>query len=362
MKDRAAVLRLSVMVATAVVMLAWSMPHIPRVYVDFSRVPILRGIEQPETYGTDTIADMYAAKVVLNDPADMYARQRLEQTPLEAATWSKEASSPYPPLMLLSLAFLYVLGDVTGLELYGMVLVLAVSFIALSAWYFWRTRWYLFPILYLNFAYFAERFVEVQDGSYLIMLNVVVVALLLAERRRDVPHVLMAIATVLKLLPLYHLAHMPEMRPRTRAVVAGVLAAGFVLPYFIWDNYLYIYSFNAGNKGGLTSALGGLAVALPMAWLIWRRERGNDFDADERVGWALVPFAVFLAVKTNAARPLLIALLVPDKRGVRNVAAAVGLLLFEMFPSWIRLGSVTYIATAVLLVWLISGSSRRARS
>ena len=347
---------------TFVVMLLWSLPHVPRAFVDYSRWPWLSGIEQPDQFGTDTIADTYASKVILNDPADMYTRERLEQTPLEAETWSKAASSPYPPLTLLALTALYAAGEATGLQLYGMVLVLAGLFLLLSAIYFLWTRWYIFPLLYLNFAYFAERFVEVQDGSYLVMLNIVIVAMLVATSRRATSHVLMAVSIALKLLPLYHLSQLPEMTRRTRAVVLAVLAAGFVLPYVVWDNYLYIYTFNAGNKGDLMSALGGLAVAAPVAWLIWRLERRGVLDAEERIGWALVPLALFLAIKTNAARHLLIALLVPDKRGVRNIAAAIALLLVTLAPSVFRLGSATYVSTVVLIVWLVSASGRKGRN
>ena len=82
----------------------------------------------------------------------MYTRRKLQQTPLEASTWSKQASSPYPPFTLLSLAGLHAIGERVGVGLYGMVLLLAVLFVTLSAVYFLRTRWYLFPLLYLNFA------------------------------------------------------------------------------------------------------------------------------------------------------------------------------------------------------------------
>jgi hypothetical protein len=79
---------------TVIVMASVSIPNVPRQYFDYSRVPLLSGIYQYETYGTDSISDMYGAKVVLNDPSDMFTKERLAQTPLEAATWSKEASAP----------------------------------------------------------------------------------------------------------------------------------------------------------------------------------------------------------------------------------------------------------------------------
>ena len=70
----------------------------------------------------------------------------------------------------------------SAIGFYGAILTLAILFVAASAVYFLNTRWYLFPALYLNFLYFGERFVHVQDCSYLVMLTVVMAALYLARR------------------------------------------------------------------------------------------------------------------------------------------------------------------------------------
>ena len=45
---------------------------------------------------------------------------------------------------------------------------------------------------------------------------------------------------------------------------------------------------------------------------------------------------------------LLIALIVPDKRVGRNLAAAIAVALHTLLPGIVRLGSVTYVATVVL--------------
>ena len=45
--------------------------------------------------------------------------------------------------------------------------------------------------------------------------------------------------------------------------------------------------------------------------------------------------ALFLAFKMNVARHLLLVLLIPDKRGLRNIAVAVPLALHAAFPSTI---------------------------
>ena len=307
---------------------------------------------QYETYGTDTIGDSYVAKVVLNDPLDMYTKARLEQTPLEKATWSREASAPYPPAGLLTAAGLYAIGAATGIEFYGMVLLLAVLFVALSLWYFLRTRWYLFPLLYLNFSYFGHRFVYVQDDSYLAMLVVVMIALVLARARREASHLLMAIAITMKLSPAAYAWHILTMRRRTAMLFAAILFVGLVFPYFILDNYLYIYTFHKQVKGNLYDTVAAAVLVAPFTIVLWYVQARLGFDAEDRIGWSLVPFAMFIGIKMRVARHLLIVLLVPDKRGPRNIAASIGLALHAAAPEVFRLGSVLYITTVLLFAIL----------
>lgn len=333
---------------TMIAMVHQCLPHVPRQYFDYSRTALLRNIQQSPTFGSDTIADMYESKVILNDPRDMYTKQKLDQTPEEAGEWSKAASAPYPPAVLLSEAGLYALGRWTGLQFYGLILILACVFVGLSARYFLQTRWYLFPILYLNFSYFGYRFIYVQDGSYLVMLVVIMAALFLARARQSASHALMAVAIDMKLSPLYYVKNIPGMSRRMAILFVAILVAGLVLPYFIWDNYLYIYRFQEGIKGGRSELLGAIVLGILFSVLLWYVETRLKFDMEDRVGWGVVPFALFLALKMNVARHLLIVLLVPDKRGPRNIVAAVALALPALFPGYVRFGSSLAVATVLL--------------
>jgi hypothetical protein len=327
--------------------------NVPRAWVDFRTIPLLEHVPQPDAYGTDTIADMYEARVVLNDVRDMYTKRGVEQTPLEAQTWSKEASAPYPPATLLVEAALFAIGERTGIGFYGMIAALAILFLSGSALYALSARWYIFPVLYLNFTYLGFRFFQVQDGSYLIMLVVVLAALFLARRRRQSAHALMAVAVALKLSPLYYLKNVPAMPRSMAALVLGIVAAGLVLPVFIWENYLYIFSFHDELKGGTAETVAAVLVSIPFALLLWYVETRLGFDMEDRVGWGLVPFALFLGLKMNAARHLLLVLLVPDKRGVRNVAAGVGLLVPALLPGIVPVNSALLISAGVLVVGLV---------
>ena len=73
-------------------------------------------------------------------------------------------------------------------------------------------------------------------------------------------------------------------------------------------------------------------MVIPFAIVLRYVETRLGFDWEDRLGWGLVPFALLLALKMNVARHLLIVLLVPDKRGLRNIAAAVGLAVPAIFP------------------------------
>ena len=344
--------RAAVIAFTLAVMVAWSLPNVPRQYVNLAGLPLIGDVQKYETYGPDSLSDMYGARVILNDPSDMYTKARTEQTPLEASTWSKEASAPYPPVVLLAEAGLYAIGEWSGVGFYGMILGCAILFIGLSLVYFLRTRWYLFPLLYLNFGYFSGRFVYVQDNTYLVMLVVVMLALFLARTRRVASHLVMAVATTMKLSPLYYAKNILRMPRRVAWLYVAILFAGLVLPYFVWDNYLYIYRYGNELKGDLASTAGALLLAVPFGLVLWYIEVKLGFDKEDLVGWGLVPFALFLGFKMNVARHLLIVLLVPDKRAVRNVAAAIGLAVPALLPGIVLFNSSLVISTLVLIIGL----------
>ena len=296
---------------------------------------------------------MYGAKVVLNDVSDMYTKAHLDQTPLEAHLWTKEESAPYPPLLRLTHAAMFAAGEWTGIGFYGLTLALAAFFVGGSAWYFLQTRWYLFPLLYLNFSYLADRFVYVQDGSYLVMLACVLAALLLARRRRRGAELLMAFATAIKLLPLSYARYIPRMPPRVAWKYAAILIAGLILPFFIWAHYGYIYEFANERKGNdWLDVAGALLLVAPVTLVLWYVEARREYSAEERIGSSLVPFALLASLLANSGRHLLIALLVPDRRAGRNIAAAAGLALHALLPGVVRLGAMTYVLTAVLCIVL----------
>jgi hypothetical protein len=308
--------------------------------------------EVPEQYGSDSVGAMYVAKVVLNDPSDMYTRRGLDQTPLEAATWSKQASAPYPPAMLLSFAGLYAVGEATGVGFYGMMVGVVALFLGLSLVYCWRTRWYVFPLLYGNFFYFGHRFFAVQDGSYLIMLTAVMVALVAARRAPALAHVCIAIAIVLKLSPLYYATNVGRMSRSSAAWFVATLVAGLLLPLLVWDGYFSIYTYQQEYKGSLAQTIGGLLIAGSFALTLWYVERRLAFDWEDRIGWGVVPLALYFGFALNSARHLLIVLLVPDKGGLRSLALALGMLVPTVFPHWVRFNSSLAITAGLLALTL----------
>jgi hypothetical protein len=327
-------------------------PYVPRAYLDYAGIPLLRHVAQAEQYGTDTIADMYEAKVVLHDWRDMYTKRGVGQTPLEARTWSRAASAPYPPAALLLEAALYWLGARTGVGFYGLILGLALVFFVQAAVYCLRTRWYVFPLMAVSGVYFTYRFTAVQDGTYLLMLVAIMAALLSARRAAAATHYLMGLAIAIKVSPVYYATYLRQMRPAHAIGVVMLLLTAFVLPYFLLPNYLYIFTFQNEIKGGLAQTVGAALVTIPFAVLLGYVDVRRGFDWEDRVGWALIPVAMFLAYKMNVARHLLIVLLVPDKRGVRTAAAAVSMAPYYLAGGHLPLNSVLPLCTALLFAGL----------
>src|SRR5438045_854377 len=109
----------------------------------------------------------------------------------------------------------------------AVILVLTVAAIGAPALvYCLRTRWYLFPLLYLNFQFFGERFAGVQDCSYLVTLLVIMAALFAARARRNAAHLLMAVATTMKLSPLIYGVEVFRMPRRTAVLYVAIVFAG----------------------------------------------------------------------------------------------------------------------------------------
>lgn len=326
-----------------------AVPWVPRPFLDYSHVALLAGLPQPATFGTDTVSDVYEARVVLNNVPDMYTKRLVPQTALEANTWSKEASGPYPPVTLLSLAALDAAGERIGVGLYGFVLGLACIFLVSSAVYCLKTRWYLFPLMCVNASYIAERFVYVQDNSYLLVLVVMMAALFCARRHSTAAHALVAIAITMKLSPLYYLKNVPGMSRRAALLVLSILVAGLLLPALLWENYGYIYAFHTGRRAHYwINAAGALLAVIPFAAVLAYVEARLGFDDEDRVGWGLVPFALVIAISMNAVRHLFLVLLVPDKRGFRTVAGTTGMATHLLLPSVVPSGAANYIIMGLL--------------
>jgi hypothetical protein len=174
----------------------------------------------------------------------------------------------------------------------------------------------------------------------------------------------MAVATTMKLLPAAYARYLPRRGGRnpkdeggmSRPVAwgyAAIVFAGLILPFFIWDGYAHIYAFANERKGNdWLDLAAALLLVVPFTLALWYVEDRGRFSADDRIGSSLVPFALFAALLANSGRHLLVALIVPDRRVGRNLAASVGVLLHLLLPGIVRVGAVTYVATAVLCVVL----------
>jgi hypothetical protein len=226
-------------------------------------------------------------------------------------------------------------------------------FVVQAALYCLATRWYVFPLLGVSGVYFGYRFTYVQDCTYLILLVAVMAALELAKRRSTAAHLLMAFAIAVKVSPLYYATNLPRMRPWTATAFLAALVAAFVLPYFVLDHYLYIFTFQNEIKGGGWRMVGALVVSVPFAILLAYVSVRRGFDLEDRIGWGVLPLAMLLAFNLNVARHLLVVLLVPDKRARRTAAAATAMAIYYMSFGLLRLNSALPISVALLYAILV---------
>ena len=181
----------------------------------------------------------------------------------------------------------------------------------------------------------------------------------------------MALAITMKLSPAAYVREILTMRRGTAMIFVAILLAGFVLPYFIWDNYLTIFTFHAEVKGNIYDTIAAVVLVVPFTIVLWYVEARLGFDIEDRIGWSLVPFGMLVGIKMRVARHLLIVLLVPDKRGPRNIAAAIGLALHAAAPQCLPagVGALHHDRSALRVPGLLSepnrlgnGSRRRAAS
>jgi hypothetical protein len=168
----------------------------------------------------------------------------------------------------------------------------------------------------------------------------------------------MAIAIAMKVTPLWFAKNIFLMPRKSAWTFAAIVAAGLVAPVFIWDNYLYIVSFHETVKGDRLGLVAAVVYAVPFAIALWYADAKLGFDWEDRIGWSMVPLGMFLAMRMNVPRHLLMALLIPDKRAVRNLIAAVALAPPTFWPGVFRFGAMLPIST-VLLFAVLAGYLRR---
>jgi hypothetical protein len=147
--------------------------------------------------------------------------------------------------------------------------------------------------------------------------------------------------------------NLASMMRGTAMTFIGILVTGLVVPAMIWEDYLYIYVFHGTVKGNVYDTAAAIVIVVPFSLVMWYVQVRRHFDLEDRIGWALVPLALFTAIKMRVARHLLIVLLVPDKRGDRNAVAAVALALRAVWPDLFHLASVMYMSVVLLCLVLV---------
>jgi hypothetical protein len=324
---RAVVLALTVAFAVVV-----RLSYVPASYHDFGWLN--RGTD----YGCDYYSDAYGARTVFNHPLDMYTRRLTEQTRAETY-WSKRAVAPYPPAELFMLAGAHAVGEATGVGLFGVLMGVDFLLMALVLAYSLRERWYLFPLVYSN-VFLAYRFWGIGSLNGLYVVLFLMLGMFVAKARPNSAILSAVFAVCLKLTPVFFLTNFLRFRRATAVAAGALLFAGFVLPFFVFENYRYIYGFHAtrdiapivhvlgllglsGPHAATLAAIAGWVLPLTIgglfALVLLYAQYRLEFTWEDRIGWAAAPFSLLFSLRMLSMRTLFEAMSLPDRRVVRSL-------------------------------------------
>ena len=163
----------------------------------------------------------------------------------------------------------------------------------------------------------------------------------------------MALATTMKLLPLgYCEISLPRARARggRHGGLRGISDRRPRAALLRLGNYLDIYRFANERKGNdwldIAGALLLRRAVHAGALVCGGAPRASMRKIESDGAWCRSRCSP--ALLANSGRHLLIALIVPDRRAGRNLAAAVGLALHGLLPDVVRLGSL-HVMTSMML-------------
>lgn len=324
--------KLAILGLTLAFVVVVRLSYVPASYHDFG------ALNRGSDYGNDYYSDAFGGRAVYNHPLDMYTRRLTEQTPAEKY-WPLRSVAPYPPAALFLLAGVHALGEMTGVGFYGVLMALDALLVLLMLGYSLRTRFYLFPLCLFN-VFLAYRYWGVGSCNGLLVALCLMLGVFVARAKPALGAMLGVLAVCLKLTPVFFLTNFPRFRRPVALAAAGMLALGFVLPLFVFENYRYIYGFHATRdigpivaglsalgitSGPITSIAAAAGWALPLtiggafSLMLLYAQHKLDFTWEDRIGWAAVPFSLVFSLRMLAMRTLFEAMVIPDRRVTRSL-------------------------------------------
>ncbi|MEM3341978.1 MAG: hypothetical protein QW728_04730 [Thermoplasmata archaeon] len=289
-------------------------------------------------YFVDLYADAYAARVILNDPMDMYTRNLPitwaestcdgEQNYNPQPPWSNYDCAPYPPVALIPTAFAFWLGEETFDGFYNISVLLELIIAGMVIIYSLLTRRpFLFPLYFLStftYAFFWKQ----THFSFTLTTAFIVLALILFELKKEGSALFfLGLASAAKIFTLPVLAMTSRFGSRKRWIwffFVVTVFVGLVVPFFIFDNYSYI--FRRENHRPVMSYLVGGIIGIEFLFLEFFT-RGKDREV---AMLSMVPMASYITLTGILIVPpyFQLALLIPDRTYFRNV---LGILLTAIF-------------------------------
>ncbi|MEM3342535.1 MAG: hypothetical protein QW728_07570 [Thermoplasmata archaeon] len=283
-------------------------------------------------YFIDLYADSYEARVILNDPLDMYTKslpitekestcegQRLGTPEFPDKPWTKEDCAPYPPLALAGIALAFAAGGESFSGFYNIQVQLEIVFALFVLLYALQTRRYLiFPLYFLSpftvFMFWKESHMSFLVSDFFFLIGLI----LLESKREGSAFIAMGLSAATKFLnaPMALLTNRLSLRNRWLYFVIPLFIF-LILPVLIFDNYLYIF-----QRGSDRPVLAPLLTLLCLGELIFfefftsPKKYLNDV-----MGFSMLPSAIYFTLSKDFIAPnyYLLVLSLPDRRYYRNI-------------------------------------------
>ncbi|MEM3342578.1 MAG: hypothetical protein QW728_07785 [Thermoplasmata archaeon] len=299
----------------------------------------------------DFAADTYESRVFLNDYRDAYTKTQIEPRWPENSYFAKPECAPYPPVLLVVLSAIYygMGGDAVDFYYFSIAFEF-ITALVLLLYCLMEDRivpficYYLNPVSIWFFGYFWHFTMTI----FLFFIFSGMTLYRAGFKRAGMFFAGTAIAA--KLFNIFLLA---QHRVKWIWLTWSAVILGLVVPYFIFDNYLSIFTFHSQRglrflmdsftfTGGKYLAIGLIALlyigTIGVCLMIKRLEILRNYNTLEIMAGSMLPFAFLMGIQVASNYYILMAMMLPTREVRRNILCFImgfaGVFYSKNVPVW----------------------------